>query len=341
MTKLDVNDERVLETIHELITSCGGRPEDFNGELVAQMIQNSLKLLSEGHDTGQLKLINRSLKEMRYAYRVFNQHKGKRLVSIFGSARTPEDHPDYHAARNFSIAMADKEWMCMTGAANGIMKAGLEGHSEEGSFGLSIRLPQEITTNPVIEGDPRHIMFRYFFTRKLMFLSHSDAVAAFPGGFGTMDELFEVLTLLQTGKASIVPIVLLEGKDRDYWENWKSYVKEDLLANGWIGSDDQYFFYHAPSTEDAVNHILQFYRRYHSSRYVKDDLILRLQSPLTEQQVQLLNDKFNKLVKSGAMRLSKALPEEDQYLELPRLVFHHTRKDFGLVRALIDQINTM
>ena len=196
MEKLEVNDERILEAIQSLILACGGAPESFDGELITQMIQTSLKLMTEGHDTGQLKLITRSLKEMRHAYRVFNRYEGIRRIGIFGSARTPEDHIDYITARRFSEGIAEKGWMCLTGAANGIMKAGLEGPKKESSFGLSIRLPFEAGVNSVIEGDPKLMVFRYFFTRKLMFISHSDAVAVFPGGFGTLDELFEVLTLM-------------------------------------------------------------------------------------------------------------------------------------------------
>lgn len=335
---IDVHDVRVTKAIHELIELCGCAPQTFEGDLVSQLIQTGLKLMIEKHDAGQLKLMNRALKEMRHAYRIFNQYTNVRRISIFGSARTPEDHPDYLAAKAFSIGMAECGWMCITGAANGIMKAGLEG-SLKNSFGLSIRLPFEVPTNTVIEGDPKLMIFRYFFTRKLMFISHSDAVAVFPGGFGTLDELFEVLTLLHTGKSSIIPVVLVEGPTGVHWKNWEQYVQSHLLANGWISPEDPDLYYIASSPEDAVRHIQKFYHRYHSSRYVKDTLVLRLQEPLTESQLQQLNRDFARLVQTGKMEMSGPLIEETEYLNLPRLIFNHTRKDFGLMRLLIDQIN--
>jgi hypothetical protein len=339
MTEIDIKEERIKDSIQDLITLAGGNADTFEGELIAQIIETSLKLVHEGHDTGQLKLISRSLKELRYAYRVFNAYKGIRRISIFGSARTAEDHPDYIAAKKFSEEIADHEWMCITGAANGIMKAGLEGASRESSFGLSIRLPFEVPTNTVIEGDPKLIVFRYFFTRKLMFMSHSDAVAVFPGGVGTLDELFEVLTLIQTGKANIMPVVLMEGDFGVYWKNWKHYVEEHLLANGWISKSDLNLFYLAKSHQDGVDHILKFYRRYHSSRYVNDMLVLRLLEPITAEQIDSLNEKFHFLLQAGKIEASGPLPEESDHLHLPRLIFHHTKSDFGGVRSLIDTIN--
>jgi len=339
MVKVDVKEEHIQNSINDLITLAGGNLDTFESQLIAQIIETTLKLIHESHDTGQLKLISRSLRELRYAYRVFNAYKGIRRISIFGSARTEESHPDYVAAKKFSEMMADEEWMCITGAANGIMKAGLEGASRESSFGLSIRLPFEVPTNTVIEGDPKLIVFRYFFTRKLMFMSHSDAVAVFPGGVGTLDELFEVLTLIQTGKANIIPVVLMEGEGGVYWKHWKHYIEEHLLANGWISKSDLHIFYLASSYEDGVNHILKFYRRYHSSRYVDDKLVIRLLEPITDEQLAILNDKFSFLVRTGKIEKANPLIEETDHLDLPRLVFTHTRSDYGSVRALIDAIN--
>lgn len=340
MIPLDVNDEKIVQNVQNLISQCGGDPDSFEGELVGQLIQTSLRLLIEGHDTGQLKLITRSLKEMRYAYRIFNQYGGVRRVSIFGSARTPEDHPDYILAKNFSAQMAALGWMCITGAANGIMKAGLEGAKREAGFGLSIKLPFEKGSNSTIEGDPKLISFRYFFTRKLMFMSHSDAVVAFPGGVGTMDELFEVLTLLQTGKANIIPVVLMEGENGEYWKHWEEYLNKQLLEKGWISPEDQHFYHIASSLEDGVEHIQNFYRNYHSSRYVKDNLVIRLHHPLIPQHIDKLNRRFNKLIASGKIESCNPFPEENDHLELPRLTFTHTKRNFGLVRAFINQINS-
>lgn len=336
---LELKDEEAQQAIKNLIEMFGKTSTTFEAGLVIEMIESSLKLLIENYDTGQLKLINRSLKEMRHAYRIFNKFKHSRCISIFGSARTPEDHPDYIAAMAFSKKIAEKGWMCITGAANGIMKAGLEGSQRESSFGLSIRLPFEIPTNTVIEGDPKLIVFRYFFTRKLMFLTHSDAAAVFPGGFGTLDELFEILTLIQTGKANIIPVVLIEGENGVYWRDWKKYIDQHLLANGWISPEDLHLFYIAKSIDDAVKHVQHFYHRYHSSRYVGDKLVLRLSSELTEEQLENLNEEFKSLVAEGKIEQGKAFPEETDHLDLPRLIFHHTNRDFGILRAMIDTIN--
>lgn len=338
---IELKDEQAQQAIKNLIEMFGKPSSTFEAGLVFEMIESSLKLLLENYDTGQLKLINRSLKEMRHAYRIFNKFKQSRCISIFGSARTPEDHPDYIAAKTFSTKIAQKGWMCITGAANGIMKAGLEGSQREFSFGLSIRLPFEIPTNTVIEGDPKLIVFRYFFTRKLMFLTHSDAAAVFPGGFGTLDELFEILTLIQTGKANIIPVVLVEGDKGVYWRDWKKYIDHHLLANGWISPEDLHLFYIAKSVEDAIEHVQNFYRRYHSSRYVGDKLVIRLSSELTDEQMENLNEEFKCLVAEGKIEKSGALPQESDHLELPRLVLRHTNRDFGILRSMIDSINEM
>ena len=339
MNRPSASDPKTVESIHQLIRSFGGDPDAFAGKMIAQLIQTSLRLIPDGHDTGQLKLLNRALKDMRYAYRVFNRYTGTRKIAIFGSARTPEDHPDYDAARRFSASIARHDWMSITGAGDGIMKAGHEGPQREASFGLSIRLPFETTANEVIEGDPKLINFRYFFTRKLMFMSHADAVAVFPGGFGTQDEMFEALTLVQTGKSNIVPVVLAEGVGGDYWNHWDNYIRKSLLAGGMISPEDLGFYYIAPTVEDAVEHVLRFYRVYHSSRYVGDDLVIRLHHRLAAGQVDLLNDEFGGLIKSGGISQSDALAEESDHLDLPRLTFHHNRRQFGRLRSLIDRIN--
>ncbi|MEI8364937.1 MAG: LOG family protein [Parachlamydiaceae bacterium] len=325
--------------IGALIQNLGGNPDTYEGQLVAQIIDTALKLMVEKHDLGELKVITRSIKEMRYAYNIFHRYKEGPCISIFGSARTPEDHADYIAAKEFSGHMAKQGWMCMTGAANGIMKGGLEGAQKEQSFGLSIRLPFETSANTLIEGDPKLIFFRFFFTRKLMFMSHSHAMAAFPGGYGTLDELFEMLTLIQTGKANIIPIVLIEGGGGTYWHEWKRYIHDNLLDNKWISPEDEHLYYLAPSVDDAVQHILKFYSRYHSSRYVKDKYVIRLLTPLNQKQVEFLNQEFKSLIAEGEIVMSGALPEETDHLELPRLIFRHTRNHFGKLRLLIDAIN--
>lgn len=314
--------------------------------LASDLVRTSLRLVNEGFDLSQLRLISLAVREMRGAYHVFNRYRGVRKVSIFGSARTPPVHPDYIAARDFGAAIAAEGWMAITGAGDGIMRAGHEGPQREASFGLSIRLPFETNANEFIQGDPKLLQFRYFFTRKLMFVSHSDAVAVFPGGFGTMDEIFEVLTLVQTGKSPIVPIVLVEGAGPDgeplgYWPRWEHGVVANLLQQGWIGPEDPGLFEIATSPRDAVDRILRFYRRYHSSRYVDDLLVIRLKRPLSSAQVIQLNHEFRPLVHSGEMIQQGPLGGEEEHPHLPRLVFHHTKRAYGLVRRLIDRINEL
>jgi uncharacterized protein (TIGR00730 family) len=336
------NDDPELTTlpaIQDLIRSWGGDPNSFDGKLVTQLIQTSLKLIPDRHDTGQLKLLNTALKEMRYAYRVFNRYRSTKKITIFGSARTPPEHPDYRTALEFSRTMAAHGWMSITGAGNGIMMAGHEGPQKEASFGLSIRLPFETTANTVIEGDPKLINFRYFFTRKLMFVSHADAVAVFPGGFGTQDELFESLTLVQTGKSNIIPIVMLEGSSGQYWHNWNHYIERHLLANGWISAEDTGIYHIARNVDDAVEHVLRFYRVFHSSRYVGPILVLRLKDRLTEAQVGELNDEFGELIRAGRIEQRGPLEGERDHLDLPRLAFEHARGRYGRLRMMIDRIN--
>lgn len=336
-----LGDERARNAISDLIRLVGGKPETFDGRLVAEMIETSLKFVPGGHDTGQLKLIARALKEMRYAFRVFNQYPDARKISIFGSARTPEHHPDYQAAKSFAAAIARRGWMTITGAGDGIMKAGHDGLQREAIFGLSIRLPFETTANTLIQGDPKLINFRYFFTRKLMFMSNSDAVAVFPGGFGTQDELFEALTLVQTGKSNIIPIVLIDGEHGVYWEHWQRYIDDNLRANGWISPEDEHLIHRAANIDDAVEHVVRFYRVYHSSRYVGEHLVIRLNQQLRPESIERLNDEFGLLVASGRIESTEALPGEEDHLALPRLAFHHNRRMYARVRLLIDRINEL
>lgn len=332
--------EGIDKTIIDLVERVGGMAEgDPRQSMIAEMIDTCLKMAREGHDSGQVKLATYALKELRYAYRVFNRYRGTRKVTIYGSARTPEGHGDYEAARAFGAAMAAKGWMAITGAGDGIMKAGHEGPTREASFGLAIRLPFETTANAVIEGDSKLINFRYFFTRKVMFMSHADAVAVFPGGFGTQDELFEALTLVQTGKSNILPIVLIAGDGDDYWDNWATHVREDLLSRGVISAEDESLFHIADSPEDGVAHVMQFYRVYHSSRYVRSDFVIRLNHAISEADVARLNDHFSDIVRSGAIALSDPLRGEQDHLELPRLVVPHTRRSYGRLRQLIDELN--
>ena len=284
--------------------------------------------------------MSRSLKELRYALKVFRPYRGTRKISVFGSARTPEDHPDYQAAVAFSRQMAEAGWMVITGAGDGIMRAGHGGAGRAASFGVSIRLPFETNANDVIVGDPKLIVFRYFFTRKLMFMWESHAIALFPGGFGTQDEGFEALTLIQTGKAPLVPLVMVDAPGQDYWKQWDAYVRSNLLDNGWISPEDLNLYTVTDDVEAASRHVMEFYRNYHSQRFVGDDLVLRLHRPLTQKQLDALEERFGMLIVSGGLRQSGPLAgEHGEFPDLPRLSFHHTRHGYGQLRAMIDQIN--
>ncbi len=313
-----------------------------SGKIVAEVVANALKLLRDQTNRGDMKLINKSFKELRYALKVFAPYRDIRKVSIFGSARTPEDHPDYLAAAEFGKRMVGRGWMVTTGAGGGIMAAGHGGAGAETSFGLSIRLPFEQKTNPFIENDPKLINFKYFFTRKLMFLRSSHAVAIFPGGFGTMDEGFEVLTLVQTGKSVPMPIVFVDRPGGDFWRTWQDYVEKHLLARGLIGSDDLRLYKITDSVEAAVEEVEKFYRNFHSVRYWHDDLIVRLLRKPTAEQLAWIEENFADIKARGRFRLSEALPverDEPALTDLHRLCFIFNRKDHGRLRQLIDYLN--
>lgn len=334
-----VDQPDILPRIETLIRECGGDTTTLDGRLIRDLMLTSLKLITDGRDTGELKLLTSSFKELRHAYRVFADYAEPHKISIFGSARTPPQHPDYLAAVHFSRLMAERGWLVITGAGDGIMKAGHEGPGREASFGLAIRLPFETTANTVIAGDDKLIQFRYFFTRKLMFLSQCEAIAAFPGGFGTQDELFECLTLVQTGKSGMVPMVLIEGPGSNYWGDWDRYVREELLKGGFISAEDTGLYYHAKNPEDAADHVCRFYTNYHSSRYVEDDYVIRVRHRLSDRQIESLNDEFGALVKAGKIHQRGAYDVEGEFEDLPRIVFTHTRRSFGNIRRLIDRIN--
>jgi hypothetical protein len=338
MSSKDNVQNRILEIVDHVSDLA---KEDPRREMISQMVDTCLKMAKEGHDSGQVKLVTHALKEMRYAYQVFNRYEGIRKVSIYGSARTPEDDPDYIAAVEFGRLMALQNWMAITGAGDGIMKAGHEGPKREASFGLAIRLPFETTANAIIQGDAKLINFRYFFTRKLMFMTHSDSVVACPGGFGTQDELFEALTLVQTGKSNIIPIVMIAGEGNDYWLNWEQHVKDDLLGHTMISEEDLSLFHVASNPQDGVDHIMQFYRVFHSSRYVHGDYIIRINKEITEESIHRLNESFPDILREGKIIQSGvAHPVERDHKDLPRLVVPHKRRSFGRLRQLIDMVNT-
>ncbi|MCI0459557.1 MAG: LOG family protein [Gemmataceae bacterium] len=322
-------------------------PEEERGpvrieQLVQQLKETADKLIRDGANRGDVKLLTTALKELRYAFKVLAPMRHKRKVSIFGSARLPPTHPAYQQAVEFGRRIAEAGFLVITGAAAGIMEAGHVGASREHSIGINILLPFEQAANAVIAGDGKLMHMRYFFTRKLLFVKESDAIALFPGGFGTHDEGFEVLTLMQTGKSHLFPIVMVDEPGGDYWRRWMEFVEGVLLARGLISAQDLALFKITDSVDEAVLEILQFYRVYHSMRFVRDELVLRLQKPLSEELLERIRNEFPDILVSGTFVQSGALPAESgdaHVAELPRLRFHFDRKNLGRLRMLIDTIN--
>lgn len=326
------------EAIAEFLdTFAPGPDHDQLGEMMVTLT----RLAADGCGRGELKILNRSFKELRYAFKVFADYRPFRKVSMFGSARTPPDHPQYQAAVTLAEKMREAGWMVITGAGDGIMRAGHHGATREASFGVAISLPLEQETNDIIAGDEKLVNFKYFFTRKLLFMKEADAVVLFPGGFGTQDEGFEALTLIQTGKAEPIPVVLCDEPGGTYWQHWRTWLKAELLGNGMINPEDLKLFLLTDDMEEAAQEILHYYRRYHSSRYVFDELVFRMNMALSTGDVARLNQDFPDIVAEGRIRqVQEALPEEEgEHAELPRLVFQFNRKSLGRLRCLINAIN--
>ena len=332
----DLNEQ--IEALVEAAAREGTDAED--AELVRQLLTTGVRLLRDGTSRAELKLVNSALKELRHAFRVFSPYAENRKVAVFGSARTPEDHPDYIQARGFAEQMVRRGWMAITGAGDGIMGAAQGGAGREASFGVNIRLPFEQSANETIAGDPKLINFRYFFTRKVVFVKEAHAIALFPGGFGTHDEGFEALTLIQTGKSEVVPVVFVDAPGGSYWRDWLEYVETHLNERGLIDGQDMNFFRVTDSVDEAVAYIEDFYRNYHSSRYVGGKLVLRMHEAPTDEQLAALNDEFGGLLASGEIERTAALAEEaEEIAHLPRLRLHFDRKKVGLLRGLIDRLN--
>jgi uncharacterized protein (TIGR00730 family) len=327
------------QRVQDLVREWGAKK---NPELIEEMIVTALKMARDEMSVADLKLINRSLKEMRYAAKVFAPYSQFRKVVVFGSARTTTDAPESKVAENFARAMVGHDYMVITGGGDGIMGAAQRGAGRERSFGLNIRLPFEQQPNEIIQGDSKLINFNYFFDRKLHFVKESHAFALFPGGFGTMDETFEILTLMQTGKARIIPVVMLDRPGGDYWQTWMKFLTEYLFKLGLVCEDDFSFFKIARDIDDAVAEILNFYKVYHSARWVGEQLVLRISKPLSKKAIVDLNEKFADVVREGEIIQSSALRQEKnepEIWDLPRIVLTPHRSNFGRFRQLIDAIN--
>ena len=313
-----------------------------HADLMETMHRTIDRMGKDGTTRGDLKILNRTLRELRYAFKVFQPYRRRRKVTVFGSARTSPAQPAYQQAVEFGRAMAGQGWMVITGAGGGIMEAGNLGAGREMSMGLNILLPFEQRANDVIDGDPKLVTMKYFFTRKLMFVKECSAVVSLPGGLGTLDETCEVLTLLQTGKQTMLPVVLLDSPGGDYWSHFNEFITKTLLADGLISPEDSALYKITDSVEGAVEETLRFYRVYHSMRYVNDTLVLRITQPLNTDDLGQINETFADIVVEGKIEQVAALPEEanePELAELPRIKLRFNRRNLGRLRMLIDAIN--
>ena len=327
------------DLIARLIGLAGGTQ---NADLLKDIMKDTVGLIGDGTSRGDLKIINSAFKELRYAFRVFAPYRHVRKVTIFGSARMTKEHRAYQQAVRFARRIAQEGFMVITGAGPGIMQAGHEGAGREMSFGVNIRLPFEQTANPVIVDDPKLINFKYFFTRKLTFVKETNAIALFPGGFGTHDEGFEALTLMQTGKGNLMPLVYIDPKGDPYWDEWEDYVDRQLIKRGMVSPDDRNLFTITDDIERAVQEIKSFYGVFHSMRYVRDVLVIRLQQKIPDWKLAMLNEEFKGILVSGKIEQREAFPEEANQHEinhLPRLAMKFDRHQFGRLRAMVDRLN--
>jgi len=326
-------------------------PELRHGQLIYQVLATTVRMAEEEIDRLDWKILKSSLQDLEKAFQAFYPFRHTRKVTIFGSSRIQPEAPEYLLAVDFARCVTQQGFIVMTGAGGGIMEAGNKGAGPGNSFGLNIQLPFEQGANPFIEGDSKLINFKYFFTRKLFFLRETDAIALFPGGYGTQDEAFECLTLTQTGKSPPIPLVLIDRPGGDYWKDWDAYIHKHLIKPGLISPEDNKLYTVTDSLDVACQAITNFYRVYHSSRYVGDRLVLRLKKELSNAEVEQLNQSFSDIVLEGRIEKSQALPAEfhgtqavpeelqDETATLPRLVFQFNQRDHGRLYQLIAEIN--
>ena len=331
---------RRTQSLHEMTKQ--DTPSPRKQELLDRIRESADKLERDGSSRGDLKVLSRALRELRYAFKVFSPYRRIRKVTVFGSARTQPDQATYQQAVEFGKRVAAKDWMVITGAAGGIMEAGHVGAGRDKSMGLNIMLPFEQSANPIISGDHKLVHMKYFFTRKLMFVKECHAVVCLPGGFGTLDEALEVLTLLQTGKREMLPVILLDAPGGTYWTRFKEFIDDELMQGGMISPEDDSLYLVTSSVDEAVQDLVDFYSTYHSMRYVRSQLVFRLLTSLDDSLLASINETFSDILVNGAFVQSSALPEEDdepELSELPRLVFEFDRRSHGRLRQLINTIN--
>jgi uncharacterized protein (TIGR00730 family) len=326
--------------IDELMAMVGGIDQT---EIVRELILAALKAGQENSDRADLKLMNSTLKEMRFTSKVFRSYRDRRKVTVFGSARSTDKDPNYIMAKEMGRKLSKEGFMVITGGGSGIMHAVNEGAGAEHSFGVNIRLPFEQKPNPILEGNPRSINYKYFFNRKVAFLKEADAVVLFPGGFGTLDEGMETLTLIQTGKRDPIPVFMVDSPGSDYWKKWLDFLEKRLAGLGFIDYEDLDLFWLTQSIDEVVERIHRFYRRFHSLRYVGDILVIRMLESLPDHTLETIRKQFCDILRPGGnIRPSEALPEEEDepgFRDLPRLLLDFNRVHFCRLRTLIDAIN--
>ena len=339
MKEYEVGDKEMDRLIGELAgKSCSLETV----HMLREILTTAVKLGCESHDKGDIKLVNNALKELRYSFKIFAPYRGVKKVIIFGSARSPKTSAEYRMAEAFSKKLTAKGYMVVTGGGPGVMEAGNKGAEAGKEFGLNIRLPFEQKPNPYIDEKDKIINFKYFFTRKLIFVKETDATALFPGGFGTHDEGFEMLTLVQTGKSKPRPIVFMEPKGSKYWTAWRRYVVDHLLENGFIDKEDLKLFTIVKTVDEAVDYIEKFYRVYHSIRYVSGLTVIRLNRAISDKTLKLINKKFKGILTSGEIRPSPPMDKEihgEEYIDLPRLAMNFNMRDYGKLCDMIHIIN--
>jgi uncharacterized protein (TIGR00730 family) len=329
-------DDRIAAAIERL-------PSARHRRLAANMVDSLVELFDSHPSTVDLKITNGTLAEMGDAFAMFAPYRDHPKVTIFGSARTAANDPLYEQARRVAADLAAAGWFVVTGAGPGIMQAAMEGAGRDASIGVSIRLPFEQAANPVIAGDEKYVSMKYFFTRKLMLVKESRGFICLPGGFGTLDETFELLTLTQTGKGMPVPIVFLDTPGDQYWETVHDVIDGLLVQRGLVSSNDTKLYLVTDDGHRAVQEILRFYSNYHSLRYVGDVLVLRMQQAVTDEQLALLNERFGHLCRKGVITRTEALdPErkEHDHDTLPRIAFNFAKHGFSELRAMIDTLNS-
>lgn len=335
--------ERKNGKIDDLIDQLMDETGVFHPDMIRDMILGALKSGQENDYLADQKLMRTTMKEMRYTNKVFAPYRDRRKVTVFGSARTASDDPIYRKCVEFSRLLAERNYMVITGGGPGIMLAGNEGAGVENSFAVNIHLPFEQDTNPVMHEDDKVITYKYFFNRKVAFLKEADAIALFPGGFGTLDEAMEAMTLIQTGKNPPVPVIMIDDEG-GYWEDWLAFTRDSLLKRGLISGEDFGLFTITRDPLEAVQLIEDFYRNYHSMRFVRNKMVIRLNCMLTDEQVEILMSEFSAiLAPGGRMRMNSALPEESDQPNLallPRLVMEFNLRSYGLLNSFIRRINS-